>query len=163
MAIKKLRTSLLVTLGIGLEYYDFVIYGLLASFLSQLFFPGNNNTVAFMKTLAIFAIVFLGRAIGGALFGILGDRYGRKTTFLTAMLLMAFSTLAIGCLPTYQSIGVYATFFLVLLRIIQGIAFGAELPGAVTFLSEHVEKQTRGLHGGLLASSMSIAAIVGSI
>lgn len=162
MAIKQFRLSLLVTLGIGLEYYDFVIYGLLASFLSQLFFPSDNQTVAFINTLAVFAIGYLGRPIGGALFGAIGDRYGRKITFLTAMLLMALSTFAIGCLPTYQTWGITSTILLVLLRIIQGIAFGAELPGAITFLSEHVENRFRGLHNGFLASSMSIAAIAGS-
>lgn len=163
MALKQFRTSLLVTLGVGLEYYDFVIYGLLASFLSQLFFPSDDKTVAFTKTLAIFAIGYLGRPIGGVLFGMLGDRYGRKITFLSAMLLTALSTFAIGCLPSYQSWGVAATFLLVLLRILQGIAFGAELPGAITFLTEHIEKQYRGLHNGFLASCMALAAIAGSI
>ncbi len=163
MAMRKLHASLLITLGIGLEYYDFVIYGLLASFISQLFFPSDDKTVAFIKTLAVFAIGYLGRPIGGVLFGILGDRFGRKITFLSAMLLMAFSTLAIGCLPTYEAWGSIATFCLVSLRIIQGMAFGAELPGAATFLTEYVENNRRGFHNGFLSSSMSIAAIFGSI
>lgn len=151
----------LVSIGAGLEYYDFVVYGFLASVLSQVFFPVSNKLTGIIEVFSIFALGYVVRPVGGLLFGSLGDRYGRKNIFLISMLLMAFSTVAIGFLPSYASIGLTAAFLLLICRVLQGLAFGAELPGASTFLVEHL-KQHHGRYCGFALASVSLGALLGS-
>ena len=115
-----------------------------------------------MKLLAFFALGYLARPLGGIIFGNQGDRIGRKPIFLFSILLMAFSTLIIGLLPAYHSIGISATIGLIFLRILQGMAFGAEIPGTVTFLVEHTQHYHRGRHIGFALSSISLGASLGS-
>ncbi len=156
------RTTLLASIGAGLEYYDFIIYGLLASYLSTLFFPPHDGAAALIGTFAIFATGYLFRPIGGILFGMISDRYGRKKAFVSVMLLMALATCTIGLLPTYHQIGISAAYLLLLLRILQGLAFGAEIPGAITFVSEHANPYYRGTHCGFLVSSVGMGAVLAS-
>lgn len=157
------KVTLITSIGAGLEYYDFVIYALLATYLSKNFFPQTDPNLALLQTLAVFAIGYIARPLGGILFGLLGDQRGRKNTFLIAIMLMAFATFAIGILPTYLQLGWMASLGLLLLRLVQGIAFGAELPGAITFLSEHAQGNNRGLHAGFMVASLSLGATVGSL
>lgn len=154
--MKQRKIAFLTSLGVALEYYDFVIYIILAHYLSQLFFPPGNETIALLETLAVFALGYLARPLGGIIFGSIGDRHGRRNTFSITMVLMAAATLAIGLLPTYESIGIMATVSLILLRIIQGIALGAEVPGAVTFLTEHANQKKRGFYCGLMFLGLSV-------
>jgi len=156
------KATLLASLGAGLEYYDFVIYGLMASTLSSLFFTGEGP-VALAKTFGVFAVGYIARPIGGVFFGALGDAYGRKKTFLFVMLLMSFSTLSIGLLPTYAGAGIVAPCALLFFRFLQGLSFGAELPGAITVVSEHSEKKKWGLHTGFVVSSVSLGATLASL
>lgn len=162
VAMKKTRSILVASIGAGLEYYDFVIYALLAVFISKHFFPADNQITSLLKTFGVFAIGYIMRPIGGMVFGVIGDKIGRKTTLIIAMFFMGLSTLGIGLLPTHENIGVTAAFLLILLRIIQGFSFGAELPGAITFIVEHANKNNRGFLSGLMLAFVGFGAALGS-
>jgi MFS family permease len=158
--MKSWKTFLLSALGSGLEYYDFVTYIMLASVLSEVFFSRLNSHYAFISTLAIFASAYLVRPLGGILFAHFADRYGRKRSFSYSILLMAVATLLIGCLPSYQAAGVISPLLLIVLRLLQGLSQGAEIPGAITFLCEHADENKRGRNMGLLMSGVTIGAIL---
>ncbi len=145
------KTILLSSLGGGLEYYDFVIFIVFAQYIGKNFsFSDANNTVAqLFFSLSLFAIGYLARPIGGLIFSHLGDKFGRKKAFSLSISIMALSTLGMGLLPSYQSIGLAATLIFTVLRIIQGLSLGGELPGAITFLKEHCP-QRPGLACGIL-------------
>ena len=154
------RVTFLSSLGVGLEYYDFVIYGLLSAYLAPLFFKEDKGL---LKVFLIFALGYFARPLGGVIFGVIGDRLGRKMSFVTIMLLMGCSTLLIGLLPTAAHIGVMAPIILVILRVIQGISIGAELPAAITIISEYNPRKRTGLHSSLVISSTGIGAGLASI
>lgn len=156
------RAALLSSLGAGLEYYDFIIYGMMAEQLGTLFFAGEDLWLSQIKAFAIFAVGYLIRPFGGILFGLIGDTFGRKKTFLSVMLLMAVSTMLIGLLPTTSQIGVWAPCMLVLLRMIQGLSFGAELPGAITVVCEYAEKQKQSLYSSFVISSIAMGSMLAS-
>ena len=147
------QLALSISIGGMLELYDFMIYGLMASYIAENFFPADNTFTALLATFATFAVGYLTRPFGGIVFGHFGDRYGRKTTFALSMFLMAASTALMGCLPTYSSIGVFAPALLVILRLIQGISLGGEVPGAITYLSESAPER-QGLVVGILFMSL---------
>lgn len=157
------KTTILSSLGAGLEYYDFVIYGLLAHYISQLFFASSNPSSSILETFSIFALGYLARPIGGLLFGHFGDRMGRKNIFLISLIIMALATFMIGLLPTYHHIGIIAPVCLVIFRILQGLAFGADLPGTITFLVEHNTKNNRSIHCSFALASVSLGAALGSL
>jgi metabolite-proton symporter len=140
------RATVASVVGTTIEWYDFFLYGTAAALVfPQLFFPGQS---AFAGVLAAFGTQFVGfvaRPIGAAIFGHFGDRIGRKTTLMATLFLMAFGTVLIGVLPTYQSIGVAAPILLVLLRIIQGIGVGGEWGGSVLLSMEWGHQKRRGL------------------
>ena len=151
-------------MGIGscLEYYDFILYGMLANYLSKVFFPVENASLALMKTFSIFAIAYFIRPLGGILFGHLGDKKGRKSSFNYSILLMAVATLSIGLLPSYSQAGMPAALALLVCRLLQGIAQGAELPGAITLICESNHSR-RGLHSGLLFGFVGFGAGLASL
>ncbi|MBL0941546.1 MAG: MFS transporter [Alphaproteobacteria bacterium] len=132
------RTIILCTLGTILEWYDFAIFGSMIPILSELFFPNFEKTASFLATFAVFTTGFVARPLGGAFFGYIGDKFGRKITLFSTIIIMAISTSLIGILPTYESIGITSTIFLVLLRILQGLSSSGEHSGAITYLSEVV-------------------------
>ncbi len=140
------RATIASVVGTTIEWYDFFLYGTAAALVfPQLFFPGQN---AFAGVLAAFATQFVGfvaRPVGAAIFGHFGDRIGRKTTLMATLFLMAFGTVLIGFLPTYQSIGIAAPIILVLLRIVQGIGVGGEWGGSVLLSMEWGQQKRRGL------------------
>lgn len=162
MKNKTAKAAWLTSLGAGLEYYDFIIYGLMAAYLGPLFFPGEDAAASLLKTFGIFALGYLVRPIGGVFFGSLGDLYGRKSTFLAVMLVMALSTFAIGLLPNYSQAGIWSPLLLILFRILQGISFGAELPGAITVICEYAQKSQQSSYTGYVVSSMSLGSILAS-
>lgn len=133
------------SLGTVFEWYDFYLYGLLATVISAKFFSGVNETTAFILALGAFAAGFAVRPFGALVFGRLGDVVGRKYTFLVTMGLMGLSTFAVGLLPSYASIGVAAPIILVALRLVQGLALGGEYGGAATYVAEHAPEGKRGL------------------
>ena len=151
----------LSSLGGALEYYDFAIFAFLVKVLEQLFFPAVDPAAALMATLAVFAVGYLARPIGGILFGHFGDKAGRKKTFVVTVFLMALPTFLIGCLPTYQSFGLAAAVLLIILRIFQGLAVGGELPGAVVFIAETVNGN-RGFATGLILFGVNMGMLAGS-
>ncbi|WP_448658936.1 MFS transporter [Sphingomonas sp. CJ99] len=134
------------SLGTVFEWYDFYLYGLLATIISAQFFSGVNETTGFILALAAFAAGFAVRPFGALVFGRIGDIVGRKNTFLVTMGLMGLSTFAVGLLPSYASIGVAAPVILVTLRLVQGLALGGEYGGAATYVAEHAPDNKRGLY-----------------
>ena len=120
--------------GTFLEWYDFAIYGFLAPIISPLFFPHHHAITSLLMTYSVFAVGYLARPLGGVLFGRWGDLYGRKSVLMFTILLMAIPSFLMGCLPTYEQIGVLAPVLMILLRCLQGIAAGGESMGAVIFV-----------------------------
>lgn len=134
--------------GTTIEFYDFYIYATAAVIIfPQLFFPSSNPQAALLQSLATFAIAFLARPLGSALFGHFGDRIGRKTTLVAALLTMGISTIAIGLLPTYADIGIAAAILLALCRLGQGIGLGGEWSGAVLLATENAPEGKRAWYG----------------
>src|SRR6188508_3164096 len=132
------------SLGTVFEWYDFYLYATLAPFFAALFFPSGNDTAALLSAFATYAAGFLVRPFGALVFGRIGDLVGRKYTFLVTILVMGFSTFAVGLLPTYASIGWAAPILLVSLRLLQGLALGGEYGGAATYVAEHAAEGKRG-------------------
>jgi hypothetical protein len=134
------------SLGTVFEWYDFYLYGSLASVISAKFFSAVNPTAAFIFALLAFAAGFAVRPFGALVFGRLGDLVGRKYTFLVTILLMGGSTFIVGVLPSYETIGIAAPVILIFMRLIQGLALGGEYGGAATYVGEHAPHGKRGLY-----------------
>jgi MFS family permease len=132
------------SLGTIFEWYDFYLYATLAPFFAAIFFPPGNATAALLSAFATYAAGFLVRPFGALVFGRLGDIVGRKYTFLVTILVMGFSTFAVGLLPTFATVGWIAPIMLVSLRLLQGLALGGEYGGAVTYVAEHAAPGRRG-------------------
>ena len=142
------RILLASMVGTTIEFYDFYIYATAAVLVfPRLFFPKGDPAVATLQSLATFALAFVARPIGAAIFGHFGDRVGRKTTLVTALMTMGISTICIGLLPTYASAGVYAALLLALCRIGQGIGLGGEWGGAVLLATENAPAGKHGWYG----------------
>ncbi|KQB53385.1 MFS transporter [Pseudomonas endophytica] len=151
------------SLGTVFEWYDFFLYGALATVLSKQFFAGVNDTTAFIFALMAFAAGFLVRPFGALVFGRLGDMIGRKYTFLMTIILMGISTFAVGLLPTYASIGIAAPIMLVLLRMLQGLALGGEYGGAATYVAEHAAPKKRGFNTSWIQSTATLGLLLSLI
>ncbi|APU15449.1 MFS transporter [Actinoalloteichus fjordicus] len=146
----KLKTALASAAGTCVENYDFIAYGTAAAlYFDDVFFPEFDPVVGTLLSFATLGVGFLMRPIGGALGGYLGDRFGRKPVLVAALLVMGVATMLIGFLPTYQQVGILAPILLLLIRIIQGLAFGAEWGGAVTMAFEHAPWRRRGLFASI--------------
>ncbi|KQM22784.1 MFS transporter [Sphingomonas sp. Leaf24] len=144
------------SLGTVFEWYDFYLYGLLATYISKQFFSGVNETTGFILALGAFAAGFAVRPFGALVFGRIGDLVGRKNTFLVTMGIMGLSTFAVGLLPSYASIGVAAPVILVALRILQGLALGGEYGGAATYVAEHAPDGKRGLYTSFIQTTATM-------
>jgi MFS family permease len=139
------RAALSGWIGSALEYYDFALYSQAAALVfPAIFFPTGNPTVAIISSLATYAVGYVARPVGAVVLGAWGDRHGRKNVLVLAMLLMGFSTLAVGLLPTYAQVGFLAPALLVLLRLVQGFAVAGELGGASAMIVEHAPDSRRG-------------------
>src|SRR5258705_9486448 len=134
--------------GVGtmIEWYDFYIFGSLATVISPLFYPKGNNTLALIAYLSTFAVGFVVRPFGALFFGRIGDLVGRKYAFLVTLLIMGGATALIGFLPTYATIGIAAPIILLAIRIFQGLALGGEYGGAAVYVAEHVPDAKRGFY-----------------
>jgi len=154
-------TSALV--GTTIEWYDFYLYGTAAGIVfNKLFFPGTDPVVATLLAFATFALGFVARPIGGLIFGHVGDRLGRKKTLVSTMTIMGVATVAIGFVPTYAQIGVWAPVGLVVLRIAQGIAIGGEWGGAVLMAVEYAPAHRRGLYGSIPQIGLALGLMLGT-
>lgn len=140
------RVIVASSLGTVFEWYDFYLYGSLATYISLHFFSGVNETTGFIFALAAFAAGFAVRPFGAVVFGRIGDMVGRKNTFLVTMAIMGLSTFVVGLLPGYDQIGVLAPILLILMRLLQGLALGGEYGGAATYVAEHAPDNKRGLY-----------------
>jgi MFS family permease len=144
------------SLGTIFEWYDFYLYGLLATVISAQFFSGVDETTGFIFALAAFAAGFAVRPFGAILFGRIGDLVGRKNTFLVTMGIMGLSTFLVGLLPSYASAGVIAPVALVALRLLQGLALGGEYGGAATYVAEHAPEGKRGLYTSFIQTTATL-------
>jgi MFS family permease len=134
------------SVGTMIEWYDFYIFGSLAATLSLKFYPPGNDTFAYIAYLATFAVGFLVRPFGALFFGQIGDRIGRKYAFLVTLVIMGFSTAAIGLMPTFATAKWFAPITLILIRVLQGLALGGEYGGAAVYVAEHVPDSKRGFY-----------------
>jgi MFS family permease len=158
------RTLSLAALGGALEFYDFIIFVFFALAIGQLFFPPDMpDWLRQLQTFGIFAAGYLARPLGGIVMAHFGDLFGRKRMFMLSIFLMSVPTLAIGLLPTYAAIGIWAPIALLFLRVLQGAAIGGEVPGAWVFVSEHVSARHVGLACGTLTAGLTGGILLGSL
>ncbi|MEZ4791707.1 MAG: MFS transporter [Flavobacteriales bacterium] len=148
------------SLGTLIEWYDFYIFGSLATVIATQFFPKTNPTAALLSVLATFAAGFIVRPFGALVFGRIGDLVGRKYTFLLTLLIMGGSTFAIGLVPGYDSIGAAAPIIVLLLRLLQGLALGGEYGGAATYVAEHAPPGRRGFHTSWIQTTATLGLFV---
>lgn len=146
--LKKAITA--AALGNAIEWFDFGVYGFLATTLGRVFFPGSNPSLQMIAALVTFAVPFLVRPLGGIFFGMLGDKYGRQKILATTIVIMTFSTLAIGLIPSYATIGILAPILLLLAKLGQGFSVGGEYSGAAIFVAEYAPDRKRGFMGSWL-------------
>jgi MFS family permease len=154
------RVIAAASLGTIFEWYDFYLYGSLASVIGKQFFVGVNDTTAFIFALLAFSAGFAVRPLGALVFGRLGDLVGRKYTFLMTIVIMGAATALVGMLPTYASIGVAAPSILIVLRLLQGLAIGGEYGGAATYVAEHAPPGRRGYYTSFIQTTATIGMIL---
>lgn len=159
--MRKILVSSMI--GNALEWYDFVLYVQFAKIIGQLFFPSDNEFTSLLATFGVFAVGFVMRPLGGVLFGMLGDMFGRKAALVFSILMMAVPTAMIGFIPTYQQIGITAPILLTLMRLLQGLALGGGFSGCMTFIVEHSPDRERGLIGSTTMLSLGAGVFLGIV
>ncbi|MGI9276518.1 MAG: MFS transporter [Endozoicomonas sp.] len=160
LGFSSLKTLFIICIGGMLEAYDFIIYGLMITYISPLFFPGEEIQQSLIMAFSIFAVAYISRPLGGCIFGHQGDRYGRKKPLTSTLLLMAAATVAIGLLPDYKNLGLWAPILLFSFRFVQGLSMGGEAGGIYTYVSEVFEHK-KGLAIAFIASSMELGILLG--
>ncbi|CAM2171873.1 MFS transporter, MHS family, proline/betaine transporter [Paraburkholderia sacchari] len=158
------RKAIVATvIGSGIEWFDFSGYAFFAAIIGKLFFPAGNDTTSLLLALATFGAGFVMRPLGGILFGIYGDRMGRKRALSLAMLIMASGSAIIAFAPTYDAIGVAAPCLIVIARMMQGLSAGGEMGGATAFLTEHAPSNRRAWYSSWIQTSVGFAVVIGSV
>lgn len=142
------------------EWYDYALFGLSAQIIGDKFFAYDNSSTPLIKAFLVFAVGYIVRPIGGIVFGIIGDKFGRKVVLSSSIMCMSIPTFIIGCLPGYETIGVYATVTIVLIRLLQGLAIGGALTGSISFIIEHTEEKHKGLASSLPMSGICIGIML---
>jgi len=148
------------SLGTMIEWYDFYIFGSLATVMSALLFPGKDPTWDLIKYWALFATGFIVRPFGAIVFGRIGDLIGRKYAFMVTLSIMGLSTFLLGCLPTYATIGIAAPFLVLALRLLQGLALGGEYGGAAVYVAEHVPDNKRGFYTSFIQITATLGLFI---
>ncbi|MDQ8705134.1 MFS transporter [Streptomyces sp. LHD-70] len=157
----KIRVLLGSMSGSSIEWFDFFLYATTTPLVfDKLYFPTSNATVSLMLSYAALALTFFVRPLGGALFAHIGDRVGRKKTLVLTLSLMGGATVAIGLIPTYAVIGIWAPVLLVTMRLVQGVAIGGEWGGAILLAYEYAPKHRRGLFGSVPATGATIGLLM---
>ena len=144
------------SMGTVFEWYDFFIYGTLGAILSKTFFPTGNATLEMLLFWLVFAVGFGFRPLGAVLFGYLGDKLGRKYTFLVTVTLMGIATAGVGLIPSAATIGIAAPIIVILLRVLQGLALGGEYGGAAIYVAEHAPNNKRGLYTSFIQTTATL-------
>ena len=156
------RALIAAGLGNALEWYDFAVYGFMATILANQFFPANEEVTSLLATFAAFGVGFAARPLGAIVIGRLADRKGRKFELMVTIYLMAFGTLMIGLTPTYSSIGLMAPLLIVVARLIQGFSAGGEWGGSTAFMVEWATDNRRGFVGSFQQVSVAAGLLLGS-
>ena len=149
-AVIQRRVLVAASFGTFIEWYDFLVFGVLAAHIGALFFPKDNPTAGLLASLATFGLGMLVRPLGAAFFGSLADRHGRRPVFIATLVLMGVATLGVGVLPTYATLGIASPVLLLLMRLLQGFAMGGEVGGVAVYLTEHAPHGKRGLYTSVL-------------
>lgn len=157
------KVALAACFGTFLEWYDFLTFASLAIYFSTLFFPQENPVAALLASLATFGVGMLVRPLGAALFGSLGDKYGRRPVFIATIALMGVSTFCVGLLPTYAQVGMLAPALLLILRLLQGLSVGGEIGGAAVYLTEHAPVNKRGIYTSVLQLMGPLGILVSTL
>lgn len=162
MALNKNIILSVISSSIGniLEWYEYALYAYFSTVISTLFFPTDNHFVSIVLTFSTFAVGLAARPLGGIIFGYIGDRFSRKKMLTVTILLMSIPTLCMGCLPTYEKIGIFAPLILITLRIIQGIALGGEFGASCVYLFESAPQNKRGFYGTLPLSGVGMGLVL---
>src|SRR5689334_16756452 len=157
----KKKVAIGCSIGATIETYDFIGYGTAAAlYFNSAFFPASDPLSGTLLSFATLGIGFAVRPLGGIIGGYLGDRIGRKPVLVGSLLLMGIATVLIGCLPTYQQVGVWAGILLVAVRVVQGLAFGAEWGGAILMTFEHAPWRKRGLYTGVTQAGFPVGLLL---
>jgi MFS family permease len=146
--------------GTMIEWYDFYIFGSLATIIAPLFYPSGDDTWALIAYLSTFAVGFVVRPFGALFFGRIGDRVGRKYAFLVTLIIMGAATAVVGILPTYATIGIAAPIALLVIRVLQGLALGGEYGGAAVYVAEHVPDDRRGFYTSFIQITATLGLFV---
>jgi MFS transporter, MHS family, proline/betaine transporter len=157
------RVVAAAAMGNAIEWFDYGIYGYLATYVGAAFFPSHDATTRLLSTFGVLAVSFAIRPFGGMFFGPLGDRVGRQRVLVLTLTLMSLSTFAIGVLPTYAAIGVWSPVLLVVARLVQGFSTGGEYGGAATFMAEYAPDRKRGFYGSFLEFGTLIGLTTGAL
>lgn len=159
--LRRVVTS--AALGQFVEWYDFVVYAYSAPIIARLFFPNSDPTAALLSTFAVYGVGFVMRPVGGFLFGIMGDRIGRRRVLAFVILMMGVATVAIGLLPTYHQVGILAPALLVVCRLVQGLSAAGETIGSNAFVAEHAPSDQRGLYVAFTFSFANLPPIAAAV
>lgn len=162
--MSKLNRKALIAglLGNAMEWYDFALYGHFSIIIGQTFFPKVKTELAMLSAFALFSVSFFMRPLGALMFSYIGDRFGRKRALYLSMLGMAIPTACIGLLPGYQQIGIASTICLILIRLLQGLALGGEMGGAITYVMENAPAERTGLCSSLIQASTCVGTLLGT-
>src|ERR671928_895795 len=161
---EKKKVAIGCSIGATIETYDFIGFGTAAAlYFGHAFFPASDPLSATLLSFATLGIGFAVRPLGGIVGGYLGDRIGRKPVLVGSLLLMGVATVLIGCLPTYQQVGVWAPILLVAVRVVQGLAFGAEWGGAILMCFEHAPWRKKGLYTGITQAGFPVGLLLANL
>ncbi len=160
--MNKFTVALITSLVNIFEWYDYVLFGLFAQTIGDKFFPSDQPEASLLNAFLVFAIGYLIRPIGGVVFGVIGDKFGRKVVLSSSVMCMSIPTFIVGILPSYETIGISSAIIMVVIRLLQGLAIGGALTGSVSFIVEHAPKQHKGLAASLPMAGICIGILLGS-